>query len=89
MELNPTNLGPKRSFTVAEDVFWAELCEMQCAARVAEVVTLNEVPMASCRKVMAVVKNAAAIRYGHCTATSITNYLRSPLFAKHGCRQHI
>jgi hypothetical protein len=82
MELNPTNLGPKRSFTVAEDVFWAELCEMQCAARVAEVVTLEEVLKASGGKIAAAVKDAAAIRCGHSTATSITNYLRSPVIAK-------
>ena len=35
---------------------------------------------ASCGKFEAVASDAAAIRYGHSTATSITNVLRSPVF---------
>jgi hypothetical protein len=82
MELNPTNLGQKRSFTVPEAVLWAELCGPQCAARVAEVVALEVVLNSSCGKITAVAKDAAAIRYGHSTATFIANYLRSPVFVK-------
>ena len=37
---------------------------------------------ASCGKFEAVASDAAAIRYGHSTATSITNVLRSPVFCK-------
>ena len=37
---------------------------------------------ASCEKFEAVASDAAAIRYGHSTATSITNVLRSPVFCK-------
>ena len=36
----------------------------------------------SCEKFEAVASDAAAIRYGHSTATSITNVLRSPVFCK-------
>jgi hypothetical protein len=82
MELNSTKLGPKRFFTVAEAELWTEFREPQCAARVAEVVALDEVPKASCGTITAIVKNAIAFRYGHSTATSITKYLRLPVFAK-------
>ena len=37
---------------------------------------------ASCGKFAAVASDAAAIRYGHIMATSITNVLRSPVFCK-------
>ena len=37
---------------------------------------------ASCGKFEAVASDAAAIRYGHSMANSITNVLRSPVFCK-------
>ena len=77
-ELNSINLGPKRSFTVAECVLWAALCGPQFAAQVAAVVSLEEVPK-SHGKIFALAKDVAAISYGHSTATSITKYLRSPV----------
>jgi len=46
------------------------------------VVSLEKMLQASCRKFAAVASDAAAIRYGHSTATSITNALRSPVFFK-------
>lgn len=76
MKLNSSNLGLKRSFTVAE----CALCGPQFAAQVAAMVSLEEVRKASCTKLAAIAKDAAAISYGHSTATSITNYLRSPVF---------
>ena len=39
-------------------------------------------PQAYCGKFAAVASDAAAIRYGHIMATSITNVLRSPVFCK-------
>ena len=81
MELNSTNLGPKRSFTVAESLLWIELCGPQFATEVAAMVSLEEVSKGN-SKMAAVAKDAAAIRYGNSTATSITNYLSSPVFHK-------
>ena len=80
-ELKSTNLGPKRTFFVAESIRWAKLCGVQLAAEVAATVSLEEVPKGF-KKPAAVAKDAAAIRYGHSTATSITNYLSSPVFRK-------
>ena len=79
MELNSINLGPKRSFTVAECALWAALCGPQFAAQVAAVVSLEEV-LKGRKKIPALAKDVAAIRYGHSTAASITNYLHSPVF---------
>ena len=79
MELNSINLGPKRSFTVAECALWAALCGPQFAAQVAAVVSLEEVPKGH-GKISVLAKDVAAIRYSNSTATSITNYLRSPVF---------
>ena len=42
MELRSTNLGPKRSFTVAETVLWTCLLGPQLAAQVVEVVSLED-----------------------------------------------
>ena len=39
-------------------------------------------PQAYCGKFAAVASDAAAIRYGHSTAISITSALRSPVFCK-------
>ena len=80
MELNFINLEPKRSFTVAESVLWIELCGLRFAAQVAAMVSLEELPKASCAKLAATVKDAAAIRYGHSMATSIMYSLCSPVF---------
>ena len=79
MELNSVNLGPKRSFTVAESVLWIELCGLRFAAQVAAMVSPEEVPKGLSIHAAAA-KDAASIRYGHSTATSITHYLRSPVF---------
>ena len=73
-ELKSINLGPKRTFTVAESVLWTRLCGVQFATEVAAPSSLEEVPRGF-KKLAAVAKNAAAIRYGDSTATSITNYL--------------
>ena len=78
-KLNSINLGPKRSFTVAECALWAALCGVRFAAQVAAVVSLEEVTK-SHGKISVLAKDVAAIRYGHSTATSITKYLRSPVF---------
>ena len=78
-ELKSINLGPKRSFTVADSLLWIELCGLRFAAEVAATVSLEEVPR-GLSKLATVAKDAAAIRYGHSTATSITNYLSSPVF---------
>ena len=43
-ELKSINLGPKRSFTVAESVLWIELYGLRFAAEVAATVSLEEVP---------------------------------------------
>ena len=81
MELKSINLGPKRSFTVAESLLWIELCGLRFAAEVAAMVSLEEIVKGK-SKMAAVAKDAAAIRYGNSTATSITNYLSSPVFHK-------
>ena len=81
MELKSINLGPKRSFTVAESLLWIELCGLRFAAEVAAMVSLEEIVKGK-SKMAAVAKDVAAIRYGNSTATSITNYLSSPVFHK-------
>jgi hypothetical protein len=57
------NLGPKRTFTVAESILWTKLCGVQFTAEVAATVSLEEVPKGF-KKPAAVAKDAAAIRYG-------------------------
>ena len=79
MELNSINLGPKRSFTVAESVLWIELCGLRFAAQVAAMASLEEATK-GLLKLAAAAKDAAAIHYPNNTATSITYYLRSPVF---------
>ena len=59
MELKSINLGPKRSFTVAESLLWIELCGLRFAAEVAATVSLEEVPK-GLSKLAAVAKDAAA-----------------------------
>ena len=78
-ELNSINLGPKRSFTVAECALWAALCGVRFAAQVAAVVSLEEVPKGQ-GKISVLAKDVAAIRYGHSMATSIMYSLCSPVF---------
>ena len=80
-ELKSINLGPKRTFTVAESILWTELCGVRFATEVAATVSLEEVTKGR-SKLAAVAKDAAAIRYGNSTANSITNYLSSPVFRK-------
>ena len=80
-ELKSINLGPKRTFTVAESILWTELCGVQFTAEVAATVSLEDVTKGF-SKLAGVAKDAAAIRYGNCTANSITNYLSSPVFRK-------
>ena len=72
MELKSFSLLPKRPFTVAESVLRTKLCGLRFAAEVAATVGLEEVPEGLSR-FAAAAKDAAAIRYGHSTATSITN----------------
>ena len=81
MEQNSINLGTKRSFTVAGFLLWIELSGLRFAAEVAAMVSLEEIVKGK-SKMAAVAKDAAAIRYGNSTATSITNYLSSPVFHK-------
>ena len=57
------NLGPKRTFTVAESILWTKLCGVQFTAEVAATVSLEGVPKGF-KKPAAVAKDAAAIRYG-------------------------
>ena len=71
-ELKFINLGPKRTFTVAESILWTKLCGVQFTAEVAATVSLEEVPKGF-KKPAAVAKDAAAIRYGNSTANSITS----------------
>ena len=80
-ELKSINLGPKRTFTVAESILWTELCGVRFAAEVAATVSLEEVTK-GLSKLAGVAKDAAAIRYGNCTTNSIKNYLNSPVFRK-------
>ena len=80
-ELESINLGPKRTFTVAESILWTGLCGLQFTAEVAATVSLEEVTRGPSR-LAAVAKDAAAIRYGNCTTNSIKNYLSSPVFRK-------
>ena len=82
MELSSTNLGPKRGFTVAESVLWTYLLGPQLAAQVAERVSREETLKNTCGKFATLAKHAVAIRYSHSTATSITKYLKSPVFDK-------
>ena len=42
-ELKSINLGPKRSFTVAESLLWIGLCGLRFAAEVASMVSLEEI----------------------------------------------
>ena len=67
-ELESINLGPKRTFTVAESILWTELCGVRFATEVAATVSLEEVTKGR-SKLAAVAKDAAAIRYGHSAAT--------------------
>ena len=77
--LKPINLGPKRTFTVAESILWTKLCGLRFAAEVAATVSLEEVTK-GLPGLAAAAKDAAAIRYVNSTASSITNYLSSPVF---------
>ena len=43
-ELKSINLGPKRTFTVAESILWTELCGVQFATEVAATASMEEVP---------------------------------------------
>ena len=79
MELNSINLGPKRSFTVADSVLWIELCGLRFAARVAAMASLEEATK-GWSKLAAAAKDAAAIHYPNNTATSISYYLHTPMF---------
>ena len=67
-ELKSINLGPKRTFTVAESILWTKLCGVQFTAEVAATVSLEEVPKGF-KKPAAVAKDAAAIKepgfHGH------------------------
>ena len=63
-ELKSINLGPKRTFTVAESILWTELCGVQFTAEVAATVSLEEVTKGF-SKLAGVAKDAAAIRYGN------------------------
>ena len=60
-ELKSINLGPKRTFTVAESILWTKLRGVQFATEVAATVSLEEVPKGF-KKLTAVAKDAAAIR---------------------------
>ena len=55
-ELKSINLGPKRTFTIAESILWTKLCGVKFTAEVAATVSLEEALLA------AVAKDAAVIR---------------------------
>jgi hypothetical protein len=76
------DLGPKPLFSVAESVLLTARFGPRFCAQVAEGVSLGVVSK-NYSKMTAVAKDVSATRYTHYTATSIANYLRSPVFGKH------
>ena len=75
------DLGPKRLFSVAESVLLTARFGPRFCAQVAKGMSLGVVSQ-NYSKMTAVAKEIAAIVYAHYTATSIANYLRSPVFDK-------
>ena len=74
-------MGPKRFFSVAESVLLTARFGSRFCSQVAEGLSLGVVSK-DYSKMTAVAKEVAAVRYTHYTATSIANYLRSPVFGK-------
>ena len=77
------DLGGKRAFTVAEALVPEAMFGPRFAATVAEAVCLEPLPMnRPDSKIPKVTKEAKAIRFDKTTSISITNYPKSPVFAR-------
>ena len=79
--LNSINLGLARKFTVAEAVLWASFGGVMFAAQVATVACPEAPSKQFLKKVSLVFKESKAIRFGHSTPLSITNFLASDVFS--------
>ena len=77
------DLGGKRTFTVAEALVLEAIFGPRFAATVAEAVCLEPLPKNRLDgKISNVAKQAKAMRLGSSTSISITNFLKSPVFAR-------
>ena len=75
-------MGGKRAFTVAEALVLEAMLGPRFAATVAEAVCLEPLPKnRPDGKISKVAKEAEAIRFDRTTSISITNFLKSPVFA--------